>query len=422
MTKIPKDVNRIINKLTTAGYEVYCAGQCVMASYAGEEPQDWDLYTDCPQDEVRKFFPDGEAIGKQVVRLDDTEEIISDDINVADSLEGIIADIVTMRGKIEDQVRKYDFTAEAIAEHPQKSPVDPYGGRQDIKDLLLKPAGDIQEAFQKAPEKMLKAIRYVSLYGFDLSRGLSESIAQNAVLLQAADKDEILYEFTLIVNGKYAGKALKMVAGLGLLPGIIGEKTAAAAGKRAENDYETLTEHIDETKHIPLRRQALIYLCFDKYYREAVEYLPYEGLDREYLLDAKTLVQDIHFLGTDVAIKGFLNRCGWDKYNFIDKLSKAQAAVFDLSTQKIEGRDHILKIILAEKQPVFAEDLAIDADDIIEAGITDDAERAEYLLHLLPDVVHQKPKYNERKELLKFAAKFNKNKFRAAFRGVKWLR
>lgn len=422
MIRIPKEINRIINKLTTAGYEVYCAGQCVMASYIGEEPQDWDLYTDCPQDEIRKLFPDGETVGKRVMRLDYTEEIISADLNVADSLEGIIADIVTMRGGIEEQIRGYDFTAETIAEHPQKSPVDPCGGRQDIKNLILKPAGNIEAAFRKAPEKLLKAIRYVSLYGFDLSRGLSETIGENASLLHEADKEEILYEFTLIINGKYAGKALKMVAGLGLLPGIIGEKTAAAAGKRAESDYETLTEHIDEIKHIPLRRQALLYLCFDKYYREAVDYLPYEERDREYLLEAKGLLQDIHFLGTDVAIKGFLNRCGWDKYNFIDKLSKAQAAVFDLSTQKIEGRDHILKIILAEKQPIFVEDLAIDADDIIEAGITDDAERAAYLLRLLPDVVHQEPKCNDRKELLKFAAKFNKSRFSAAFRGVKWLR
>ena len=62
------------------------------------------------------------------------------------------------------------------------------------------------------------------------------------------------------------------------------------------------------------------------------------------------------------------------------------------------------------------------ADDIIEAGITDDQQRAEYLLSLLPDVIHQKPGNNERKALLSYAKKFNKSKFRVAFRDVKWLR
>lgn len=422
MIKIPKEVNRILNKLTAAGHEAYCAGQCVAASYMGEEPQDWDLYTDCPQEQLRKLLPDGEALGGRVMRLDYTTEVISDDINTADAPEGVIVDLVTLRGSMEEQLRLYDFTAEAIAEHPQKSPVDPYGGRADIKNSILKPTGDIAAAFQNAPEKLLKAIRYVALYDFDLHKSVSDAIAAHAALLQNADKDEILYEFTLIINGNYAGKALKMIAGLGLLPGIIGEKTASAAGRRAEADYETLAENIHKIKHIPLRRQALLYLCFDKYYREAVEHLPYEDRDREYLLEAETLVQKIHFLGTDVDVKRFLNQYGWDKYNFIDKLSKAQVIVFDLSTQRIEGRQQILKLILDERQPIFAEDLAIDADDIIEAGITDDMERAEYLLHLLPDVVHQTPKYNDRKELLKLAAKFNKSKLSAALRGVKWLR
>lgn len=422
MVKIPKDVNKIINTLTGAGYEVYCAGQCIAASYAGAEPQDWDLYTNCPQDKLQELFSDGETIGKRVLRLDYTTEIVSTDINVADHLEGIIADVVTLQGSIEDQLKVYDFTAEAIAEHPQKSPVDPYGGKDDIKQLILKPVGDIDAAFQKTPEKLLKAIRYVALYNFDLNKSLSESIARNAALLQKADRDEILYEFTSIISGKHAGKALKMIAGLGLLPGIIGEKTASAAGKRAVSDYETLAENIDKTKQIPLRRQALLYLCFDKYYREAVEYLPYEGLDREYLLDAKKLVQDIHFLGNDVAIKDFLYTNGWEKYKFIDKLSKAQAIVYDLSTQKIEGREHILRIVLESKQPIFLEDLKIDVDDIMEAGITDDVERAEYLLRLMPSVVHQKPKKNERKELLALAAKFNKNKMSVVLRDVKWLR
>lgn len=138
--------------------------------------------------------------------------------------------------------------------------------------------------------------------------------------------------------------------------------------------------------------------------------------------DAASLVAEMHFLGNDVNLKKFLYKCGWEKYKFLDKMAKAYAIVYDASTQKIEGREHILKMVLAERQPIFEEDLAIDADDIIEAGITDDMERAEYLLSLMPAVVHQKPRKNERKELLTLASKFNKSKLNVILRDVNWLR
>ena len=206
-----------------------------------------------------------------------------------------------------------------------------------------------------------------------------------------------------------------------MLPAIVG-KEAAVVSRRGAQDYETLADNIDKIKQIPLRRLALFYLCFGRNCRTAVEYLPHEEQDREYLTDAETQINKLHFLSTEESLKNYIYHNGWDKYNFMDKLSKAQAIVYDLNTSRIEGRNYILDTVMREKQPIFIEDLAIDADDIIEAGITDDQQRAEYLLSLLPDVIHQKPGNNERKALLSYAKKFNKSKFRVAFRDVKWLR
>lgn len=422
MIKRPKEINKLINRLTAAGYEVYCAGQCVMASYAGHEPQDWDLYTDCPQDELRKLFPEGEAFGSRITRLDYTTEIISDDLNVADYLEGVIADIVTLQGSIEEQLKVYDLTAEAIAEHPQKTPVDPYGGREDIQAKLLRPVPDAEEAYRKDPAKMLKAIKYVSLYGFDFHKELADIVGRNAKLLVQADKDDILYEYTQIITGKYTGKALKMIADLGLLTGVLGEKAVSAAGKRAVKEFEILVDNIDKTKQIPLRRMALVAMCFGKYYNDIIGNLPYDEEEMDMLIDADKYTQELYFAGKDVMLKEFLYKHGWDKFNFYDKLSKAQVIVFDYNPMKIEGREHLMKIIIAEKQPIFIEDLAIDVNDIMEAGITDDLQRAEYLLGLLPAVVHQKPAKNERKELLTLAKQYNKSKLRAGLRNVDWLR
>ena len=66
--------------------------------------------------------------------------------------------------------------------------------------------------------------------------------------------------------------------------------------------------------------------------------------------------------------------------------------------------------------------MVIDVDDIIEAGITDDPERADYLLDLLLTPVHRDMSNNERDKLLKFAKAFNKSRIRRTFRDVTWLR
>ena len=422
MIKRPKEINKIINQLTAAGYEVYCAGQCVLASYAGQDPQDWDLYTDCPQEKLLELFPDGEAIGKRTMRLDYTEEIISDDINVADYLDGVIADIVTLQGSIEDQLKIYDLTAECIAEHPQKTPVDPHGGREDIQAKLLKPVPETEAAYKKNPVKMLKAIRYVALYNFDLHKSLADIIARNANLLMQADKDGILEEYMQIIVGKYTGKALKMMADLGLLPGVLGEKAISAAGKRAIKEFDILVSNIDKTKLIPLRRMALVAMCFGRHYNSVINNLPYDEEDLDMLIDADRYSQELHFCGKIEMLKEFVYKHGWDKFNFYDKLSKAQIIVFDYNDAKIEGREHLMKMIIAERHPIFEEDLAIDVNDIMEAGITDDPERAQYLLSLLPTVVHKKPLKNNRKELLTLAKQYNRNKLRAGMRNIEWLR
>ena len=134
------------------------------------------------------------------------------------------------------------------------------------------------------------------------------------------------------------------------------------------------------------------------------------------------MMPKVHFLTTEVAIKSFLFHEGWDMYNFVDKLSKAYVIVHEIDTSKIEARSYVLQKVIMEQQPIFAEDLAIDANDIMEAGITDDPDRAEYILNLLPDLVHHTPRKNTRDTLLEYARKYHKSKMHASMRKVKWLR
>ena len=421
MIKRPEEIHEIIRKFSREGYDVICAGQCITGSLMSESPLDWDLYTECPQDKIRELFPEGEAIGKRTTRLDYTEFVESTHINEADHYDGVIADIITLEGPIEKQLEVYDFTCEATGEHADGTAIDPFNGRKDIKQKLLKPVGNIDEKIKKNPAIIWKALRYVGLYGFDLSREMYEAIQANAERAYACDKEVILYEFTSAMIGDHAGKFLKMLKGLELLEAIIGPE-GTSSFPREKKDYEKLSDNIDKTKKIPTRRLGLFYLVFDKNYKKALHFLPHEEDTLFYLEEAKKLCPKLYFCNNEEVVKNYIAKYGWDKYNFYDKMLKAQNIVYELDNMKLVGRDEILKVILREKQPIFVEDLVIDADDLIEAGITDSRERADYLMTLLLTPVHKNRWDNDRDKLLKYARGFNKSKLKRVFRNVNWMR
>ena len=115
-----------------------------------------------------------------------------------------------------------------------------------------------------------------------------------------------------------------------------------------------------------------------------------------------------------------MHEYGMDRYMYLHNLAKAMRIVYDQPANKVEARNYMLKKVSME--PVFAEDLVIDANDLMEAGIADTPERAEELLNLVVAVVHKNPLNNNRDVLLKQAGKMAKSKFAAKTRYVKWTR
>ena len=72
-------------------------------------------------------------------------------------------------------------------------------------------------------------------------------------------------------------------------------------------------------------------------------------------------------------------------------------------------------------EPIFPEDLKIDANDLVEAGICT-RENADKLLGMVTEEVHTHPRKNTREELLRLAKRYSKNKIAAAMRGIHWSR
>ena len=111
-----------------------------------------------------------------------------------------------------------------------------------------------------------------------------------------------------------------------------------------------------------------------------------------------------------------------ERYNYLANLEKAQRIVFDYDSEtKIKSKMYLLEEIHALREPIFVEDLAIDGNDLIEAGICEDKEVGK-MLNMLIEKIHIKPNLNKRDELLKLAKLYKRNKLAAWTRGIKWTR
>ena len=423
MLKFDKDVIGALKTLEKAGFETYAAGDCVIEYVSGGAPVDWDLVTTAPLEKIRELFPEGEVIERegQIVRLDFTHEETDED-GVTELL-GSICDVIPMKGTIEEELATHGFTIAAVADNPERGLVDPYHGIDDIHKRMLRAIGNADELFAAEPIRMMQAMRYVSELGFDLAKDLYEAIIRHWRKLLDVQPGPIRNELELIMVGEHTGKALNMMADTGLMAVVFGEEVARKMSSNEMQQFVELSENIDKTQRNRLRRLGLLYCVLnEKRGLAAIERMNFDAETEAHLTWAIKEMIKITFLANDVELKRYIFENGLEKYNYLHNLAKAQRIVFDQSPIKIEARNAIMKGIRMNKEPIFLEDLVIDANDIIEAGITDDPERAEELLSLVIAKVHLNPVNNDRNVLLKQAKKMNKSKFRTNARYVKWIR
>ena len=429
MIKFDKDVLRTLKTLEKEGFETYAAGECVRGQIMGEKVYDWDLLTKATLADLQRIFPDCQLLdeGKQSIRLDFTYEVPAKDEDEPVVIDGCIVDVRNFEGTIEEALKEMVFTVNAIADNPERTLVDPYGGRDDIRARLIRTVESCEEVFEKEPIHMLESVRIAAELDFDLHKSIFEAIGNHwRVLLAQTDSGDVASvreEFENLLISDHAGKGLKMLTGTGLMAVILGEDVAGRMSMSDTNAFKTVCGNIDKTRPVRTRRLGLVYTAITKKRAlAAIERLQFDKKTEEHLKDGVERIIDINFLNTDMEFKKFLFKYGNERYNYLHNLSKAMRIVYDQPSLKIESRNDMMKKIISGNEPVFVEDLVIDANDIMEAGITDSAEKAAELLEQVAALVHKNPANNHRDVLLKYAKKYSKNKLAAKTRYVKWVK
>ena len=432
MIKLPKQVNGILQTLENKGFDAYAVGGCVRDALLGKKSLDWDLATNARLEQLVLLFPNADIINEKLGVLRFTYVAEENEIPMVvdlatfrtekDYTDHRRPDTIEFMADIEADLQRRDFTINAMADNPNRSLIDLYGGQEDIKKRLIRSVGDPLVRFEEDPLRMLRAVRFAAELDFDLHKSVFDAILQKGHLLSKISIDRIRWEFEKIMVAEQAGKGLKMLDGTNLMIYIVGETCAKKMNTREIENFMTLTENIDKTKPVLARRLGLLYLCFEKKRGlAAVEMFNYDNATKQHLIDGIQLSESIYFLSNKIEFKEFIGHIGLERYEYIHNLTKAQRIVYDLSDIKIQNRNYMMDDIKKNKEAIFVEDLAIDGNDIIEEGIAE-GEKVGALLLMLTDIVHRNPKENTREDLLKYAKKFAKSKTKATFRKVKWLK
>ncbi len=255
-SKIPSSVTHVTETLEKAGFEVFLVGGCVRDLIMGRDPKDWDVTTNAKPEEIMPLFEKTvyeNDFGTVGVCIPIPEELEAEMPNVSHEtaknadlsvthvtkyeiievtpyrIEAKYSDFrhpdqVKFSDKIEDDLKRRDFTVNALAYNPHKGQIiDLYEGIKDIKDKIVRAVGEPSDRFNEDALRMLRAIRFSSQLGFAISSDTMTAIVENSELIKNISMERIRDEFTKIIESKNSTQGIIFLQKFNLLKYIIPE-------------------------------------------------------------------------------------------------------------------------------------------------------------------------------------------------------
>lgn len=404
MIRLPKEIAHMIKTIEDAGFEAYAVGGCVRDSILGRPPKDWDLTSNASRDILEALFPDAGIVNKKLGVMRITEGEVTADI-AAFRIDGAYKDyrhpetvIFTM--EVGEDLRRRDFTMNAIAISPERGEVDPFHGREDIERKLIRGIGDPRLRFEEDALRILRAIRFASQLGFEIDGETLQAMKEKSHLLEHISAERIREEFVKTITAGNSGKGLDLLIQTDVLLYVLGEDCMKDAAEAEMKKLSLLSETIDQSKNQQNIRLALIYSCFEKDKAlHAIETLQYSNEMKRLLQNAVSLVGELDGIRDKLQLKRFISRIGLEDFQYLTDVAEQQRIVYHLDAGALLYRAELYNEIRSNGEPIFFEDLAVNGNDLIETGMTEGVGIGK-LLHLLLDAVHQAPEKNEKDLLL----------------------
>ena len=203
---IPTDANELIHTLQNNGHSAYIVGGCVRDSILGRTPHDWDICTSATPSEMLEIFKDKKIIETGLQHGTVTIVVNGEPYEITTyRIDGIYSDnrrpdTVTFTDKLVEDLRRRDFTINAMAYNDEEGLIDPFNGMEDIKYKKISCVGRAEDRFGEDALRILRAIRFAAQLEFTIMPGTDWEIHKQYKNLENISIERINSEFCKIAS------------------------------------------------------------------------------------------------------------------------------------------------------------------------------------------------------------------------------
>ena len=237
--KIDRKALQVIHRLTSHGYCAYIVGGAVRDFLLGKEPKDFDIATDASPNDIRKLFRNSRVIGR---RFKLVHIVFGKHVLEVSTFRSDIDEENTY-GTIEEDVKRRDFTLNALYYDPHKEYVLDYiDGYKDIIEKKIRPIIPLNKIFVEDPVRMVRAVKYSVMTGFDLTKKVKRAIKKHSALIKSCPASRITEEIFKIMQSGYSAEIFKNMDEMELTKNILPNLYYSLENEKLSRFGETMKE------------------------------------------------------------------------------------------------------------------------------------------------------------------------------------
>lgn len=418
---IPKDVEKIIERLNSAGYEAYVVGGCVRDSIMEKTPHDWDICTSATPEVVKSLFSHttdyGMKHGTITVFADKEGYEITTFRAETDYSDHRHPDTVEFVADLKSDLSRRDFTINALAYNNESQLIDMFNGLDDIRNQMIRCVGNADERFKEDALRILRALRFAATLGFDIEDKTSEAIHYNVHLLKYIAEERKRDELMKLLGGNYTTKILLEYSDV--IAEVIPE-IQLCVGFNQNNRYHCYDVyehmvHAVENGITPIEKFALLIHdigkphCYtedkkgghfyghpaisEEIAKDVVNHLKFDNDSKKAVLEL-VKYHDIEIPVTKKSVLKLLNRLGEERalqlmdIKLADILAHAPGTQ-DALIEKWKIFNRLLGEVLVEGNCFSRKNLAVNGNDIKALGVSEGPEIGRIIQTLMGEVMSE---------------------------------
>ncbi len=449
MFSIPASLEELARVFRQHGRQCYLVGGAIRDMLLGRPSTDYDIATDALPQEVqgmfRRVIPTGIKHGTVTVLFRGRRFEVTTFRIDREYLDGRRPDSVEFTPSIEEDLRRRDFTVNAIAyDLATRRLLDPHGGRADLHRRLIRAIGDPLERFREDGLRPVRACRFAAQFGFSVEPATFAAIPASLDTVRKVSGERIREELVRLLGAPQPSQGFRLMAGCGLLELLLPE-LAAGAGveQRALHCFDVLEHSLRccdaaEPGNLPVRLAALLHDIGKpaSLRREADGDLSFHGHEQIGAELSRALLERLRFPNqliqktchlirhhmfnyteewSDAAVRRFVARVGEEQLPDLLALRRADqvGTCGDCSpSPALAAFSRRLEQVLAAGRALSLRDLAVDGRDIMQTLGLPPGPQVGVLLGQLLESVLEDPALNTRESLLEIAGRFLEQRLR----------